>query len=163
MFKIKNSTIHCSRGEKGTIHLRLPITDTNNYIKYENKDNNTYWYDSDGDILYDSNYVEISDIEIASLSMVYYQFQIGDKVKLNVYNKKGYDKSPVMTKETVVEATSDGIDIILTEEDTTFGNQINKETVFWYDVTLNDDLTVVCYDEEGAKEFILYPAKGADE
>ena len=162
MFKIKNSTIHCSRGDSGVIILRIPITDVNDYIKYVDVLLNVYWYDASRNKLYDSNYNE-SSVSISTLSIVYYEFQVGDIIKLNIYEKNGYDKDPI--KSVIVEVDSAGVsvDIPLTENDTTFGEISNKAITYWYDITLNDDQTVVCFNEEGAKEFIQYPAKGDEE
>lgn len=164
MFKVKNSTIHCSRGDSGTITLRIPITDANDYIKY--KDNSTpaneYWYDSVKKKLYDSNYEE-SSVSLDTLTMVLYEFQVGDIIKLNIYERNGYDKEPLKTKSVTVATAGTSVDISLTEEDTTFSAVVNKPTTYWYDITLNDDQTVVCYNEDGAKEFIVYPAKGDEE
>ena len=162
MFKIKYSTIHCSRGDGGTIVLRIPITDANDYIKYKDASGNEYWYNTKSEVLYDASYKETS-VTLDTLSMVYYQFQVGDKITLNIYEKNGYGKQPLMTKEIEVLEAAEVVDIPLTEDDTTFGSPVNKATIFWYDITLNNDLTIVCYDEDGAKEFIVYPAKGDDE
>ena len=90
-------------------------------------------------------------------------FKAGDKVKFNVYNKNGYGKEPLMTKEVIVEKAADSVSIPLMEEDTTFGPLINKATIYWYDISLNDYMTIVGYNEDGAKEFIQYPAKGDEE
>ncbi len=163
MFKIIGSTIHCSRGDKGIISLKMPIIDKNNYIRYKDGGNTYYWYDEKNKILYDEDYKENTEISIDTLSIVYYEFEENDRIKINVYNKKGYSENPLMSKETVVENKSKSVDIILTEEDTTFGDVSNKAIVYWYDITLNNDQTIVCFDEDGAKEFIQYPAKGADE
>lgn len=162
MFKIKESTIYCSRGDSGTIMLKIPITDSNDYIKYEDSSQEIYWYDTKSKVLYDEGYNE-SSVLVDSLNMVCYQFQIGDKVTFNIYEKNGYGKEPLMTKEVEVTEASDSVNIVLNENDTTFGNPVNKETIYWYDITLNNSLTVVCYNEDGAKEFIVYPAKGVDE
>lgn len=162
MFKIKDSTIHCSRGDGGTIKLRIPITDVNDYIKCEDASNNIYWYNTKNKVVYDSNYNETSML-IDTLKISYYLFQMGDKIIFNIYEKNGYGKDPLMTKEIEVAETTEIVDIPLTEEDTTFGNPVNKATIFWYDITLNSNLTVVCYNEDGPKEFIEYPAKGDGE
>lgn len=162
MFKIKDSTIHCSRGDSGTITLRIPITDANNYIKFEDSSNTIYWYDTKSNILYDSNYNK-SSILLDNVNIVYYQFQIGDKITFNIYEKNGYGKEPLLTKDVEVTEMTESVNILLTEKDTTFGSSVNKATIFWYDITLNDNQTVVCYNEDGAKEFIEYPAKGVDE
>ena len=50
MFKIKQSTFHVSRGDSGTFTLSIPITDVNDYIKYEDSSHNVYWYDAGKDI-----------------------------------------------------------------------------------------------------------------
>ena len=162
MFKIKDSTIHCSRGDSGTIILKIPITDVNDYIKFEDSSGKIYWYNTKSQVLYDADYIEIS-VSLETLTMVYYQFQIGDKITFNIYEKNGYGKEPLMIKEIKVTDVAESVNILLTEKDTTFGNPVNKETIFWYDITLNDNQTVVCYNEDGAKEFIEYPAKGVDE
>ncbi len=162
MFKIKDGTIYCSRGDAGTITLKLPITDINDYIKYEDDSKTPYWYDNKNQILYDSNYSE-SSTDIETLTMVCYQFKIGDKIAFNIYEKNGYNKEPLLKKEIIIKDESNSVDICLTEQDTTFGTPVNKETIFWYDITLNDNLTIVCYNEDGAREFIEYPAKGDGE
>ena len=162
MFKIESNKIHCSRGDAGTITLKVPYTDNNDYIKYTDSQENVYWYDLSRKKLYDSNYEE-SSVSLDTLTEEYYQFEIGDIIKLNIYERNGYDKEPLKTKIIEVEASSDEVLIPMTEEDTTFGEIPNKPVTYWYDITLNDDLTIVCYNEEGAREFIMYPAKGDEE
>lgn len=93
----------------------------------------------------------------------YYEFHATDKITFNVYLKNGYDDEPVLHKDIECEEGSKSVTIPLTEEDTTFGTIANKPVTYWYDVTLNDDQTVLCYNEDGPKEFIQYPAKGVDE
>lgn len=162
MFKIQSSTIHCSRGDAGTITLKIPYTDNNDYIKYLDGDDNVYWYDFEKKILYDENYEE-SQESLENLTEQYYQFQVGDIVKFNIYERKGYDKEPLLSKSIEVLETAYELEIPLNEEDTTFGEIPNKATTYWYDITLNEDLTIVCFNEEGAREFIMYPAKGDEE
>lgn len=123
MFKVEDGTIHCSRGDKGIITLKIPI---------ENEDG-------------------------------FYIFKAGDQIKLNIYKKKGYSEDPLKIIITDITEECDHVDIYLTEEDTTFGNISNKPVTYWYDITLNDNQTIVCYNEDGAREFIQYPAKGVDE
>ena len=162
MFKIKGSTIHCSRGDGGTVALRLPYTDGNDFIKYVDSEENIYWYDNKKKVVYNEDYNE-TDVDIKALNIVYYKFAVGDVVRLNIYNKKGYNGEILKTKEIEVSKEDYVVDIEFNEEDTTFGAISNKEITYWYDVTLNRDATIVCYDEDGAKEFIMYPAKGLNE
>ena len=163
MFKIdKDFKIHCSRGDDGTITLKVPYIDNNGYLKYEDGSDNVYWYDSTRKKLYDSDYEE-SSVSLDTLTLQLYEFQVGDKVKFNIYDKKGYDKETLVSKEVEVETAGEQVDILLTEGDTTFGDIANKPITYWYDITLNEDLTIICYNEDGAMEFIQYPAKGEDE
>ena len=118
MFKIKDTTIHCSRGDCGTISLKIPFVDVNNYIKYEDDDvtPNIYWYDKENKVLYDSDY-NVSQVSLDTLTMVIYQFKQGDKITFNVYNKNGYNIEPALSKDIVIESASDSVDIPLTEEE----------------------------------------------
>lgn len=162
MFRIENSTIHCSRGDVGTITLKIPYTDNHNYMRYVDGNENVYWYDTEKKKLYDSDYEE-SQESLDDLTQELYEFQVGDKVKFNIYERKGYDKEPLISKTIEVASTTYELPIPLYSEDTTFGEIPNKEVTYWYDITLNDDLTIVCYNEEGAMQFIMYPAKGDGE
>ena len=162
MFKIETSTIHCSRGDTGTITLKIPYMDNNGYFKYEDGEDNVYWYDPSKKKLYDEDYEE-SQTSLDTLTQQFYEFQPGDKIKFNIYEAKGYDSEPLVSKTIEVVSACDEVEISLYETDTTFGEISNKPITYWYDITLNNDLTVVGYNEDGAKLFIQYPAKGEDE
>lgn len=88
-----------------------------------------------------------------------YTFYTGDVVRLNVFKAK--DCGCVeLRKDVNVEEECEAVDIALTSEDTTIGEIINKPTKYWYEVTLNpetNEQTIIGYDLDGAKEFILYP------
>lgn len=92
-----------------------------------------------------------------------YVFQVGDIVRIAVYGKKDCE-NVVMQKDFLVELQTEEVDIFLDKKDTTFGEIINKPTVYWYEIVLNPDekpQTIVGYDEEGARIFRLYP-EGAE-
>lgn len=166
MFKIdKDFKIHCSRGDAGTITLKIPYIDNNGYVKYyemDGQDEVVYWYDTQKKIMYDADY-EVSTKTPEDLTLSYYQFQVGDKIKFNIYEKKGYDIEPLKSKVITIQSASYECEIPLYEADTTFGDLSNKPITYWYDITLNEDMTIICYNEEGAQEFIQYPAKGDEE
>ena len=84
-------------------------------------------------------------------------------VFFNIYEAKGYDAEPLVSKTIELDSEAYEVEIPLTEEDTTFGDIPNKPITYWYDITLNEDLTVVGYNEEGARLFNQYPAKGDGE
>lgn len=85
-----------------------------------------------------------------------YTFQVGDVIKLRVYEKKGYEKEPELevsyTVATAGTTQTIGIPQIL------FGEDINKPKTYWYEISVNEDSTIVGYDEDGPKLFIVYPA-----
>lgn len=88
-----------------------------------------------------------------------YIFSIGDVVKINVFKSKDCS-NVVLSKNVTIEKESISAEIMLTSEDTTIGDLINKPKTYWYEIILNPDTneqTIVGYDITGAKEFILYP------
>lgn len=101
------------------------------------------------------------DKGVIELGIDNYTFSIGDTVELRVYEKKRLDKQPVLSKEITVSKAGETVDIELTAEDTKIGEMINKEKEYWYEIELNDNQTVIGYDEEGAKVLMLYP-EGAE-
>lgn len=115
MFKIKDETIHITRGDSGTIELSIE-----DYI-----------------------------------------FKVGDIVEFRVYNKKGLNQVPLINKKIEIDQEQEVVNIELDSDDTKIGELVNKETEYWYEIELNNDKTVIGYDENGAKLFILYP-EGAD-
>lgn len=88
-----------------------------------------------------------------------YIFQDNEKVILKVFDKKDVTKI-VLKKEVNAEKGSKSVEIDLDSEDTKIGDYINKSVIYNYEISINDTNTVICYDEDGAKEFILYPEGG---
>lgn len=124
MFKIKNNTIYCTRGDKGNIPITIPI----NEEKTE-----------------------------------FYKFQIGDKVRIGVYEEDKLDGCALILKEVEVTEISEIIKIPLTSAETKIGEIINEPVDYWFEIIFNDDTTILGYDEEtGAKIFKLLP-EGSDE
>lgn len=101
------------------------------------------------------------DRGIVTFSIDDYTFEAGDIIKFKIYNKKGLDLPPVFYKEIVVESACESVDIYLTSEDTKIGELLNKRKEYWYEIELNENQTIKCYDDDGAKLFYLYP-EGAD-
>lgn len=86
-----------------------------------------------------------------------YTFVEGDKVVFSLYNKGKMNEKAIIVKEVNATPGQTSITISLTSEETKIGELINKPVEYWYEIELNDRFTVVGYDEEGAKKFILYP------
>lgn len=92
-----------------------------------------------------------------------YLFQPGDVLRIKVYERKNA-AAVVLQKDFLVDREQGAVSVFLTGEDTKFGAVISKAVPFWYEVELNPDTapqTIVGFDEDGAKIFMLYP-EGAD-
>lgn len=90
-----------------------------------------------------------------------YTFKDGDKIKFSIYRKKEMDKSPVLQKIFTPIVGSTSVEIDVSGEDMKIGEMLNKEIEYWYEIELNNDETIIGYDDDGAKKLILYP-EGAD-
>lgn len=86
-------------------------------------------------------------------------FEVGQIVVFKVYDPKNVN-NVVIQKEIEIEEICSSVTIPLTEDDTSFGNLINKPVKYNYEISINDTGTIIGYDEEGAKEFILLPEGG---
>lgn len=86
-------------------------------------------------------------------------FSIGQKVIFKVFDPKNV-QNVVIQKEINIEEVCSSITIPLTNEDTSFGNYINKPVKYNYEISIDDTGTIIGYDEDGPKEFILLPEGG---
>jgi lysophospholipase L1-like esterase len=80
-------------------------------------------------------------------------------VRIKVYGKKDAS-TVVLQKEFPITKDTETVDILLTKEETKIGGVISKPVVYWYEIELNphsDPQTIIGYDEDGAKEFRLFP------
>ena len=88
-----------------------------------------------------------------------YYFEAGDVLRMKTFQKKNATNL-VLEKCFPVTAKTDRFTILLTEEDTKFGDVISKPTDYWYEIELNpftNPQTIIGYDEDGAKVFRLFP------
>lgn len=88
-----------------------------------------------------------------------YKFQPGDVVRFKVFEKKNCE-NVALSKDFGIEAETEEVEIYLEEKDTKIGDVISKPVTYWYEVELNpytEPQTIVGYDEDGAKIFMLYP------
>lgn len=88
-----------------------------------------------------------------------YTFQPGDIVRIKVFGKKDCE-TILMQKSFAVEEETESVNILLTGDETKFGDVINKPTDYWYEIELNpytNPQTIIGYDDDGAKVFKLFP------
>lgn len=88
-----------------------------------------------------------------------YTFQIGDVVRLRIFEKYHHE-NVILQKDVLIESETPSIDISLYKDDTKIGDLINKPKDYWYEIELNPDTspqTIIGYDSDGPKIFRLYP------
>lgn len=91
-----------------------------------------------------------------------YLFSLDDKISFVVFEKKGYTKNEILRKEYTLKELgytepTKRPEIPLTDIDTKKFPLKNKPATYWYDIVLNDNTTVIGYDEDGASKLIVYP------
>lgn len=85
------------------------------------------------------------------------KFLVGDIIKFSVC-KKGDYSNIIFQKTFTVDEESTSYTINLSSQDTRLGNPLkNAAASYWYEIELNGETTLIGFDEDGAKEFILYP------
>lgn len=88
-------------------------------------------------------------------------FYKDDKVVFTVKNNFG-DSDVILRKEVIVKEDSDYVIFNFDKKDTTIGDLISSPKKYHYDVSINEDMTILGYDESGPKIFELYPEGSND-
>ncbi len=91
-----------------------------------------------------------------------YIFRPGEVVRITVTEKKA-SESVVLQKDFPITEATESVQILLTGEETKFGEVISKPTDYWYEIELNpfdNPQTILGYDEDGAKIIKLFPEGG---
>lgn len=115
-----NTTIHLTRGDRGT--FRVYLMDSKTHQKYT--------------------------------------FPAGCFVEFVVKPKKGYTEGDLLRKRIYLGEDTTDIEFTLTDQDTKIGEKIDKKTKYWYNIVVNNDVTITGSDENGEKILILYPETG---
>ena len=90
-----------------------------------------------------------------------YTFPAGVWVSFCVIEKLGYTlENPLLRKKVYVPDDTTEVEFTLTSDDTKIGEMIDKKQKYWYNVVVNDDITVLGSDENGEKVIIIYPEVG---
>lgn len=94
---------------------------------------------------------------------VFEPFYEGDVVSFNLKNNFG-DNEPVLRKKVIVQENTDVITFNFSKDDTTIGDLISSPVLYQYDIAVNEDMTILGYDDEtGPKYFKLFPEGSNDE
>ena len=92
-----------------------------------------------------------------------YVFQSGEVVRFKVFERKNHNSIKIQ-KDIIVAEETTIVQIDLDKNETKLDEIINKSKEYWYEIELNPDTapqTIIGYDDDGAKLFILYP-EGSD-
>lgn len=93
-----------------------------------------------------------------------YIFPAGCWVSFIVVNKKGYTlEKPLLRKKIFVPSDTTEVEFTLTPTETKIGDMIDKKQKYWYNIVINDDITILGSDVNGEKIVIVYPEVGEKE
>lgn len=98
-----------------------------------------------------------NDINKLEISYPNYTFKANDTLTLRVVQKKGYTSNILFEKTQTINTAGTTVDFLLTSSDTLNFPLENRKRTYWYDLILNEDTTIIGYDEENAKKLIVYP------
>lgn len=90
-------------------------------------------------------------------------FPAGCDVTFAIVPKLGYTDGPLLRKTVHVLEDTQEVEFTLTEEDTKIGDMIDRKVKYWYNVVVNDDITIIGSDENGEKTIIIYPEVGEND
>ncbi len=99
------------------------------------------------------------DVATIPISAVGEAFKLGDIIRIKVFEKNNC-ANVIFQKDFGVSEETDSMELLLTRYETKIGETISKPTTYWYEIELNPDTspnTIVGYDEDGPKLFVLYP------
>ncbi len=101
-------------------------------------------------------------LKVKQSDNTYYQFKTSDRLYFTV--KKSYaDSNYIIRKIITFSSPTDTATISLNAYDTNFGSLLASARKYVYDISINETETVVGYDNDGAKYFIIYPEASNDE
>lgn len=93
-----------------------------------------------------------------------YIFPAGCWVSFVVVNKQGYTlEKPLLRKKIFIPSDTTEVEFTLTPTETKIGDMIDKKQKYWYNIVINDDITILGSDADGEKIIIVYPEVGEKE
>lgn len=90
-------------------------------------------------------------------------FPAGSTVSFIIVPRLGYTDGEVLRKTVNVTSDTQEVEFLLTENDTKIGDMIDKRVKYWYNVVVNDDITIIGSDENGEKVIYIYPEVGEED
>ncbi len=94
---------------------------------------------------------------------VFEPFYKDDVVSFSLKSNFG-DSEPVLRKKVTVSENTDVVTFEFSKDDTTIGELISSPVKYQYDIAINDDLTILGYDDlTGPKYLKLFPEGSNDQ
>lgn len=87
----------------------------------------------------------------------FYKFAPGDKISFAIYKKGKLNKPALLIKNFTVTEECTKYKIEISSDEMKIDKMYNMAVDYWYEITLNNDTTVVGYDSDGAKIIWLWP------
>lgn len=88
-----------------------------------------------------------------------YVFGVGETVQFRIFEKNGYGGEAILSKEITIDEETTIVPISLSSQDTMIGEDINSPVKYWYEISINEDNTVIGYDNAGPAILCLLPAR----
>lgn len=90
-------------------------------------------------------------------------FRVGEYIKFYICQEGDYS-NVILEKRIDITDNTDVLDISLTSEETRLGDPLKTGSrIYWYEIELDGNTTLVGYDNNGPKLFTLYPEAGTSE
>lgn len=84
-------------------------------------------------------------------------FRVGEYLKFYVCQEGNYN-NVLLEKRVDIDENTDIVDISLTSTETRIGDPLKTGSkTYWYEIELDGNTTLVGYDGNGPKLFVLYP------
>ena len=95
-----------------------------------------------------------------------YTFQVNDTVKFKISEAKN-EENVVIEKSIPITEETTSVHVYVSSEETKLGEYNNRPVKYWYEISIEkfngDVMTIIGYDKDGPKEFILNPEAGNKE
>lgn len=88
-----------------------------------------------------------------------YIFDVNDEIEFRIFEKNGYGKQAILSKEITIDEETSVVTINLTSSETKIGKETNTAIIYWYEISINEDNTVIGFDDTGPALLYLLPAR----
>lgn len=88
---------------------------------------------------------------------VEYDFKKYDTLTFAIYNTRKLDEKPIVFEKFTIDKDCDSYTIEIDSETMKIGDMLNRKKDYWYEISLNDEKTLVGFTDEKPAIFTLLP------